>query len=105
MLVYRIVHKMFSNSLFASGIRGRWNSAGNKVIYTAESIPVAFLENMVRRQGVGFNDDFNIMFVESRMKPRSTPFQPMTLILHGEILSTMLFVSSTVISGLKEENL
>ncbi len=64
MLVYRIVHKLYSKSLFASGAAGRWNCAGNKVIYTAESIPLAFLENMVRRQGVGFNKDFKIMFIE-----------------------------------------
>lgn len=64
MLVYRIVHQLYSNSLFASGMKGRWNSQGNKVLYAAESIPLAFLENMVRRQGIGFNDDFNIMFIE-----------------------------------------
>lgn len=64
MLVYRIVHKLYSDSLFASGMKGRWNSQGNKVLYAAESIPLAFLENMVRRQGIGFNDDFNIMFIE-----------------------------------------
>jgi RES domain-containing protein len=64
MLVYRIVHKLYSNNLFTSGAAGRWNSAGIKVIYTAESIPLAFLENMVRRQGIGFNKDFKIMFIE-----------------------------------------
>lgn len=64
MLVYRIVHALYSKSLFASGIAGRWNSVGKKVIYTAESIPLAFLENMVRRQGIGFNKDFKIMFIE-----------------------------------------
>ena len=64
MLVYRIVHKLYSKSFFASGAAGRWNSAGNKVVYAAESIPLAFLENMVRRQGVGFNKDFKIMFIE-----------------------------------------
>lgn len=42
---------------------GRWNPAGNKVIYCAESIALAFLENMIRRQGVGFNDDFKIMII------------------------------------------
>lgn len=63
MLVYRIVPKKYAHSLFASGMPGRWNSAGNKVIYTSESIPLAFLENMVRRQGVGFNDLFRIMFI------------------------------------------
>ena len=64
MLVYRIVHKKYSTSLLASGLQGRWNSSGKKVIYTAESIPLAFLENMVRRQGVGFNKDFKIMMIE-----------------------------------------
>ena len=64
MLVFRITHKNYSKELYASGIKGRWNSAGNKVIYFAESISLAFLENMVRRQGVGFNGDFKIMIVE-----------------------------------------
>ena len=64
MLVYRIVFKIFSSDLIASGFEGRWNSEGKKVIYAAGSIALAFLENMVRRQGVGFNDDFRIMIVE-----------------------------------------
>jgi RES domain-containing protein len=64
MLVYRITHKSYSNELSASGKEGRWNGAGRKVIYCAESIALAFLENMIRRQGVGFNDDFKIMIVE-----------------------------------------
>lgn len=64
MLVYRIVHKKYAQSLTASGIKGRWNSPGNMVIYSAESIALAFLENMVRRQGVGFNLDFRINIIE-----------------------------------------
>ncbi len=64
MLAYRIAHKSFSKKLFATGIKGRWNSEGKKVIYCAESIPLSFLENMIRRQGVGFNDDFKIMIIE-----------------------------------------
>ena len=64
MLVYRIAHKIYSQRLFASGAKGRWNSLGKKVIYAAESIPLAFLENMIRRQGVGFNNDFKIMVIE-----------------------------------------
>jgi RES domain-containing protein len=43
---------------------GRWNGAGKKVLYCAESIALAFLENMIRRQGVGFNADFKIMLIE-----------------------------------------
>jgi len=64
MLVYRIVHKKYSAGLYVSGLKGRWNSPGKKVLYTAESIPLAFLENMIRRQGVGFNTDFKIMIIE-----------------------------------------
>ena len=64
MIVYRIVHNNYSANLFASGLKGRWNSAGKKVIYTAESIPLAFLENMIKRQGVGFNRDFKILVIE-----------------------------------------
>ncbi len=45
-------------------MRGRWNSSGNLVIYSAESIALAFLENMVRRQGVGFNQDFKMIIID-----------------------------------------
>lgn len=72
MLVYRIVHKKYSKTLFVSGIEGRWNSKGNKVLYCAESIALAFLENMIRRQGVGFNDDFKIMIIEVPSKSKIT---------------------------------
>lgn len=64
MLAYRIVHKQYGKTLDASGLAGRWNGAGRKVVYCAESIALAFLENMVRRQGVGFNDDFCTMILE-----------------------------------------
>ena len=64
MLVYRITHKKHTDHLFAPGFSGRWNSSGKKVLYCSESIPVAFLESMVRRQGVGFNHDFNIVIIE-----------------------------------------
>lgn len=64
MIVYRIVHKLYSKELYAPGMEGRWNSDGKKVIYTAESVALAFLENMVRRQGVGFNSDFKTMIID-----------------------------------------
>lgn len=79
MLIYRITHKNFSKQLAASGLKGRWNSAGNKVLYCAESIALAFLENMVRRQGVGFNDDFKIMIIEVPDKLATT------VINHGDL--------------------
>lgn len=64
MLVYRITHKSYSSKLSASGMEGRWNSGGKKIVYAAGSVAVAFLENMIRRQSVGFNGDFKIMFIE-----------------------------------------
>ena len=64
MLVYRITLKAFSAGLYAPGFVGQWNGAGRKVIYCSESIPLAFLENMIRRQGVGFNQGFKIMVLE-----------------------------------------
>jgi len=64
MLVYRIGHKNYASKLAASGVNGRWASAGKMVIYCADSISLAFLENMVRRQGVGFNEDFKTVIIE-----------------------------------------
>ncbi|RYY57519.1 MAG: RES domain-containing protein [Chitinophagaceae bacterium] len=64
MLVYRIVQKKYSQTLVAPGIEGRWNRRGQQVIYTAESIPLAFMGNMIRRAGLGFNDNFGIMIIE-----------------------------------------
>ncbi|QOW09355.1 RES domain-containing protein [Kaistella flava (ex Peng et al. 2021)] len=64
MLVYRIVHEKYSKTLFASGLEGRWNSEGKKVLYTAESISLAYLETMNFRKGFGFNNDFKIMVIQ-----------------------------------------
>ncbi|RYE27156.1 MAG: RES domain-containing protein [Sphingobacteriaceae bacterium] len=64
MLVFRILHKKYGEPLFTPGLEGRWNSAGKKVLYCSESIPLAFMESMIRRQGVGFNNDFQIAHIE-----------------------------------------
>ena len=64
MLAYRITLKQYSTKLNAPGFAGRWNGNGRKVIYCAESIALAFLENMIRRQGVGFNKDFKTMILD-----------------------------------------
>jgi len=64
MLAYRILHKKFGDPLFAPGMEGRWNNAGKKVLYCSESIPLAFMENMIRRQGIGFNNDFQIALIK-----------------------------------------
>ena len=79
MIVFRIVHKVFSQSLVGSGHPGRWNKSGQKVIYAAESIALAFLESMIRRQGVGFNEDFNIMFLDIPQELTITTIEPASL--------------------------
>ena len=79
MIVFRIVHKSFSQSLVGSGQPGRWNKSGQKVIYAAESIALAFLESMIRRQGVGFNEDFKIMFLEIPQDLSITNIDPASL--------------------------
>jgi RES domain-containing protein len=66
MLVYRIVHKKYADTLFASGVEGRWNAEGKKVLYTAESISLAYLETLAHRKGLGFNRDFRIMVIQVR---------------------------------------
>jgi RES domain-containing protein len=64
MLVCRITPKIFSASLHAPGVAGRWNGTGRRVVYASESIPLAFMENMIRRKGLGFNNDYGIMIIE-----------------------------------------
>lgn len=72
MLVYRIVHKKYADSLFASGLAGRWNTEGKKVLYTAENISLAYLETMHYRKGLGYNRDFRLMVIEL---PKNAFFQ------------------------------
>ena len=63
MLVYRIVHQKYAGDLYAGGRSGRFNSEGKKVIYTTGSISLAMLENLVHRNGAGFNADFRTMVI------------------------------------------
>lgn len=51
MIVYRISKAKYASSLNASGIYGRWNSEGKKVIYTGGSAALSSLEVAVHRSG------------------------------------------------------
>ena len=66
MLVYRIVSAKYADSLFASGLPGRWNKRGELVIYTSASAEIALLENMAHRMGQGgfMTNSFACMEVE-----------------------------------------
>lgn len=63
MLVFRITHRKYADSLSVSGFEGRWNSAGKLLLYTSENISLALLENMIYRVGSGFNHDYKIMAI------------------------------------------
>ena len=93
MLVFRITHKDFSDKLFASGLPGRWNGENKKVIYCAETIALALLENMVRRQGVGFNRDFKIMIIEFPASLKLLLLKGQILLKDGEILEIILYAN------------
>ncbi len=79
MLAYRIAHKKYSSSLKPSGMEGRWNSRGKKVIYAGTTLELAFLESMIRRQGTGFSDNFRTMIIEIPDTLKSTTIRPSTL--------------------------
>jgi len=64
MIVYRIVSHEFSGSLKASGRPARWNSADHIMIYTAGSISLACLENVVHRSSEGLSGFFKIMVIK-----------------------------------------
>ena len=63
MEVYRICNTKWANSLNASGLASRWNSSGIFVIYTAQNCSLACLENLVHRNGFGFDKDFSLVTI------------------------------------------
>lgn len=63
MEVYRIALASFS-TLTASGMQGRWNSAGYEIIYTAESRSLACLELVVHTSPIALTDNFKIMVID-----------------------------------------
>lgn len=56
MEIFRITDVNFANNLSGSGCRARWNSKGIKMLYFAESLALACLENAVHRTQVDLNN-------------------------------------------------
>ena len=71
MIVYRIVFHEFAGSLVASGRPARWNSTDHKMIYSAGSVSLACLENVVHRSSEGLSGLFKILAIEI---PDDLPF-------------------------------
>lgn len=63
MTVYRITHTKWADKLVGSGYAARWNSSGLLVIYAAENISLACLENLVHRNGFGLDADFSLITI------------------------------------------
>jgi RES domain-containing protein len=63
MLLYRICLTKYASNLYASGQAGRWNFGGEKVIYTAGTVALACLENLVHRAGAALADDFTLLTI------------------------------------------
>ncbi|MBV9962651.1 MAG: RES family NAD+ phosphorylase [Parafilimonas sp.] len=76
MIVYRVVHKAVTQLLTGSGNDARWCSGGRKVIYTSSSVALACLENVIRRSGSGFSEDFRTIFYNI---PDSIPIEEVKL--------------------------
>lgn len=61
MIVYRITTAKWADKLSGSGYPARWNPRHVQVIYTASSIALACLENLVHRSGEGLNANFRLV--------------------------------------------
>jgi RES domain-containing protein len=65
MFVYRISQTKYAGSLSAPGIDARWNSLGQKVIYTAGSAALACLENLAHKSGTTLSSgNFSMSIIE-----------------------------------------
>ena len=63
MEVFRVTQAKYADRSYASGWEGRWNTEGQKVIYTASSRSLACLENLVHRRGQGLTSAFKVMVI------------------------------------------
>lgn len=58
MKIYRIVNSIFADKLIASGKPARWNSKGIEMLYFAQSLSLACLENAVHMSSIDIDNDF-----------------------------------------------
>lgn len=71
MLVYRISQTRYAHSLETPGFAARWNSEGQKALYTAGSVALACLENLAHRSGTQLNaGNFSIATIQIPTKLR-----------------------------------
>lgn len=76
MIVYRITTAKWASVLTGSGYPARWNPRHIRVIYTAESIALACLENLAHRSGEGLNANFRLVEIEIPENTSSDSYYP-----------------------------
>jgi len=103
MHVYRICLARWADSLNASGQAARWNSKENLVIYSANSRPLACLENVLCRSGEGLMEAFRVLTIEISDEVRVEIFDDTRLPEHWasfqEVDSTQAFGDEWLRSG------
>ena len=64
MIVYRLSHVKYADSLRSSGAPNRWNKAFQFVIYCSENISLCALELLAHTSGIRPAGEFKIMEIE-----------------------------------------
>lgn len=64
MLIYRICRAEFAKGLNASGLAGRWNHNGQRVLYASSTRSLAALEQLANRSGLILNASYSVMIIE-----------------------------------------
>ena len=64
MLTFRIARKKWVGTLTGSGVPGRWNRSGERIIYTSSSLALALLEILVHIQPDQIPDDYWYVIAE-----------------------------------------
>jgi RES domain-containing protein len=65
MLVYRISQSRYAKSLSPPGVAARWNSAGQRLVYTGGSLALSCLEMVVHKSGSSLaSGDFSVSIIK-----------------------------------------
>ena len=71
MIVYRLSHVKYADTLSSSGAANRWNQAFQFVIYCSENISLCALELLAHTSGIRPAGDFKVMEIEISGRSRS----------------------------------
>ena len=78
--LFRITLEEWATSLGGSGVAGRWNSKGRRVVCTSETRSLACLENLVRRGGEGLDGRFVVVTLVVEASAGNAPVEAAPLL-------------------------